>query len=111
MKKLITLIVALLLYTGAQAQQYSCYEIMEHIKENGSETYTDAVIGSDAIDWAWTYEYDGSYYVIIEFKTSSQHYIYGPIDWSDAYDFYFASGSEKGKAFWKYIQHRQLNCY
>ena len=111
MRKLFTLIAALMLYTGAQAQQYSCSELMEYVEDSGNHVWTDGVIGSDAIDWAWTYEIDGNYYVIIEFKSSTQKYLYGGISYSDAYDFYFANGSEKGEAFWKYIQHNKLNCY
>ena len=56
----------------------SCDELLQLVQNDGSrlEYLDQSDMNSSALDYIALYEYDGVYYVVIEFTSSSQEYIY-----------------------------------
>ena len=62
--------------------ELSCHELLKLVKDEGyRKEYLDSSdMNSSALDFVALYEYDGVYYVIVEFTSSSQQYIYCDIN-------------------------------
>lgn len=114
MRKLFTLIAALMLYTSAQAQQVSCYELADLVTTKGYYQASDSFYSSSALSSITWYEVDGNYYALVQFTSSYTKYVYG--GFSSYYDYskvrnYIKNADSAGRAFHNSLGQYQLSCY
>jgi len=67
-------------------------------------------MNSSALDYIALYEFDGSYYTVVEFTSSSKKYIYCDVSRSDWDNFVDNDLDSYGESFHAYLNRSSCNC-
>lgn len=90
----------------------SCLEILDTVMDNGdllSDLY-DSDMNSSTLDYIALYEYEGLYYLIVEFTSSGKKYVYCDINYSDWNDFVDNDEKSYGTSFNRHLGYSNCNC-
>jgi len=90
----------------------SCSEILTTVMDNGDLLYDldDSDMNSSALDYIALYEYEGLYYLIVEFTSSGKKYVYCDINYSDWNDFVDNDEKSYGTSFNRHLGYSNCNC-
>ncbi|MBP6234509.1 MAG: hypothetical protein KA536_00140 [Saprospiraceae bacterium] len=90
----------------------TCDELIKLVVDDGDKIQSlDASdMNSSALDYIALYEYDGSYYTIVEFTSSSKKYIYCDINKSDWNNFISNDQDSYGGSFHTYLSNSTCSC-
>ena len=90
----------------------SCTELKHLVMDSGDkiESLDDSDMNSSALEYIALYEYDGSYYIIVEFTSSSKKYIYCDINKSDWNNFTSNDQDSYGESFQIYLRNSTCSC-
>ena len=122
MKRILLTIIFTLAFIGAKAQDVSCEDLKNFIKQKG---YKQEEVISLTLDSSWLhnvvlYKYENKYYVIAEIKKddfgfSTKSYVFCNIpysNWTNFHSLYvISSNTTYGERFHKYIKDYICNCY
>ena len=90
----------------------SCTEILKTVVDNGDliSDLDDSDMNSSALDYIALYEYEGLYYLVVEFTSSSKKYVYCDINYGDWNDFVDNAGDSYGESFHENLNYSNCNC-
>jgi len=99
-------------YDAADISNMSCSEILETVVDNGDllSELTSSEMDSEALDYIALYEYENMYFVIVEFTSSNQQYVYCDIAYNAWNNFIDNAGDSYGSSFNEYLTHSNCNC-
>lgn len=98
--------------TEPDISSLTCDELMELVIDEGDrvEVLDDSDLNSSALDYVALYEYDGTYYVIADFTSSSRRYIYCDVSKSNWNNFTDNPDNSFGSAFDDYLSSYTCSC-
>ncbi len=96
----------------ADIADMSCTEILETVVDDGDliSDLDDSDMNSSALDYIALYEYEGLYYLVVEFTSSSKKYVYCDINYGDWNEFVDNAGDSYGESFNEYLTNSNCNC-
>ena len=98
--------------TQPDISSLSCDDLMYLVMDNGYriQSLDASDMNSSALDYIALYEYEDTYYTVVEFTSSSKKYIYCDVSRSDWDNFVDNDLDSYGESFDEYLNKSSCNC-